>query len=98
MRGIHFNYFFKIFYIASITFFLSACSHKTPEASPNKQISLTKLPKGKAPLLSYLEDTDQKLGDQSAFYPLSSPTDAFAARLFLIDHATTSLDVTILYL
>jgi len=93
MINIHFTYFFKIFYIASITFFLSACNHKTPEASATKQTNVTKLPKGKAPLLSYLKNTDQKLGDHSAFYPLSSPTDAFAARLFLIDHATTSLDV-----
>ena len=93
MIGNHFIYFLNILYVASITFFLSACSHKIPEASVSKLPSVTKLPKGKAPLLSYLKKTDQKLGDNSAFYPLSAPTDAFAARLFLIDHATTSLDV-----
>ena len=86
-------YLFKIFSIVSTTFFLSACSHKTPEASVYKQPSITKLPKEKAPLLAYLKKTDQKLANNSAFYSLSAPTDAFAARLFLIDHATTSLDV-----
>jgi putative cardiolipin synthase len=54
---------------------------------------VTKLPKGKAPLLNYLEKTDKKLTNNSAFYPLHMPTDAFAARLFLIDNATTSLNV-----
>ncbi len=54
---------------------------------------MTKLPKGKAPLLNYLRKTDKALANRSAFYPLSDPTDAFAARLFLIDNATTSLDV-----
>ena len=84
---------FKIFIIASIAFFLSACSHKIPEVSAYKQESVTKLPKYKAPLLAHLEKTDQKLANNSAFYSLAAPTDAFAARLFLIDHATTSLDV-----
>ena len=93
MRGIKVNYFFKIFYLVSITLFFSACSHKIPEASIDKETSFTKLPKVKAPLLAYLKSTDKKLRDHSAFYPLSVPTDAFAARLFLIDHATTSLDV-----
>ena len=77
----------------SITLFFSACSHKIPESSQTKQTSITKLPAKKAPLLSYFENTDQELGERSAFYPLSSPTDAFAARLFLIDQATTSLDL-----
>jgi len=72
---------------------LSACSPKTPQAPIPKQESVTKVPKGKAPLLNYLGETDKKLADKSAFYPLPQPTDAFAARLFLIDHATTSLDV-----
>ncbi|WP_309497768.1 phospholipase D family protein [Sulfurovum sp.] len=93
MKSINFIYLFKIFYIVIITLFLSACSHKIPKTTANKQTSITKLPKDKAPLLSYLNNTDQKLGDHSAFYSLSAPTDAFAARLFLIDHATTSLDV-----
>lgn len=86
-------YFIKIICVVSITLFFSACSHKIPESSQIKQTSITKLPTGKAPLLSSLNNTDQELGEHSAFYPLSAPTDAFAARLFLIDQATTSLDV-----
>lgn len=86
-------YLFKIFSIIGIAFFLSACSHKIPESSTNKQTSLTKLPKHKAPLLTHLRKTDTPLTNKSAFYPLVEPTDAFAARLFLVDQATTSLDV-----
>ncbi len=86
-------YLLKILTLISITFFFSACSHKIPESSAHKQPSVTKLPKGKAPLLHALNKTDKKLSDKSAFYPLTAPTDAFAARLFLIDNATTSLDV-----
>ena len=93
MKNIRCMYFFKIFTIVGITFFLSACSHKIPEASAHKQTSVTKLPKDKVLLLAYLDKTDQALANNSAFYSLIAPTDAFAARLFLIDHATTSLDV-----
>ena len=89
----YFIYLLNIIITGSITFLLSACSHKIPESSTHKQTSATKLPTSKAPLLAYLGKTDQKLTDNSAFYSLSAPTDAFAARLFLIDHATTSLDV-----
>ena len=73
--------------------FLSACNHSTPAPLPPKQKSFTKLPKGKAPLLQYLDKTDRPLGKHSAFYPLEKPMDALAARIFLIDHASTSLDV-----
>ena len=86
-------YLLKFFTIIVITFFLSACSHTIPEPSVYKQTSVTKLPKETAPLLYALEKTDKRVMNSSAFYPLSSPTDAFAARLFLIDNATTSLDV-----
>ncbi|MEA3419257.1 MAG: phospholipase D family protein [Campylobacterota bacterium] len=84
--------------VLGITLLLfSACSHTTPAptsaSTSAKQKSFTKLPKGKAPLLSYLNNTDQKLGDYSAFHSLSEPRDAFAARIFLVDQAKTSLDV-----
>ena len=71
---------------------LTACSQ--PEKMENRAytVSTTKVAKV-TPLRSYLSKTDRYLGDRSAFYPLSMPDDAFAARLFLIDHATTSLDV-----
>ncbi|TNF44778.1 MAG: phospholipase D family protein [Epsilonproteobacteria bacterium] len=86
-------YLIKIFITVSVVFFLSACSHKIPESSVHKNVSFTKLPNGKAPLLAHLKNTDKPLGNKSAFYSLASPVDAFAARLFLIDNATTSLDV-----
>ena len=79
--------------IGSITLLFSACSHKTPLSPNPKPVSVTILPKGKAPLLKSLNKTNKKLANKSAFYPLNQPTDAFAARLFLIDNATTSLDV-----
>lgn len=89
----YFIYFLNIIITGSIILLLSACSHRTAQAPVPKKESITKLPKGKAPLLNYLEKTDKKLANNSAFYPLPKPTDAFAARLFLVDHATTSLDV-----
>jgi len=89
----YFIYLSKVIIALSITLFLSACSQKTPQSPIPKQISMTKLPKGKAPLLKHLGKTNKKLANKSAFYPLPDPTDAFAARLFLIDKATTSLDV-----
>jgi len=46
-----------------------------------------------SPVLKKLSHTDKPLKDRSAFYPLSRPDDAFAARLYLIDHARRSLDV-----
>ena len=89
----YFRYLPNIIIIGSITLLFSACSHKNPQTPVPKQVSVTILPKGKAPLLKSLNKTNKKLANKSAFYPLNLPTDAFAARLFLIDNATTSLDV-----
>ena len=74
--------------------FFTACSHKIPTAKQqSKSISYTKTAKKKnATLLSPLK-TDKALKGKSAFYSLGYPSDALAARLYLIDHATTSLDV-----
>ena len=44
-------------------------------------------------LLKYFNNTDRKLGNRSAFFSLGDPRDAFAARIFLIDHAKKSLDL-----
>ncbi len=93
MQNISFTSLFQLIIIGSLTFFLAACTHKSPEIPADREISYTKLPDGKAPLLDYLDKTDERLAGNSAFYSLFSPTDALAARLFLIDHATTSLDV-----
>jgi putative cardiolipin synthase len=86
----YFISFSKLIIGLSITLLLSACSQKAPQSPIPKQKSVTQLPKGEAPLLKYLKKTNKALANKSAFYPLSSPTDAFAARLFLIDNATTS--------
>lgn len=84
---------FNVILWLSITLFISACSQKSPQNPVPKKISVTKLPNGEAALLSHLKNTNKALADHSAFYPLSQPTDAFAARLFLVDNATTSLNV-----
>jgi len=76
-----------------LSLFLSACSQTSPVPNHHTQKSLTLLPPKKAPLLQYLSHTDRKLGNHSAFYSLADPNDALAARIFLIDHATASLDV-----
>lgn len=89
----YFIYLSNVIIGVVITLLFSACSQKTPQSPVPKQVSVTQLPKGEAPLLKHLKKTNKALADKSAFYPLSQPTDAFAARLFLIDHATTSLNV-----
>ncbi len=89
----YFIYLIKVIIGLSIILLISACSQKEPQASVHKKTSVTQLPKGKAPLLKHLKNTNKALANKSAFYPLIQPTDAFAARLFLIDHATTSLNV-----
>ena len=92
----YFIYLIKVVIGLNIMLLLSSCSNKapqTPKPSHAKIVSVTKLPKGKAPLLKYLKKTNKPLADKSAFYSLNHPADAFAARLFLIDNATTSLDV-----
>lgn len=75
------------------TFLVIGCSPKTPTVSETKTVTFTKKPQGKSPLDTYFAKTDKPLGKQAAFYPLELPLDALAARLFLIDHASTSVDV-----
>lgn len=87
------NFGTNIIFGLMLAFLLSACSKHNISASVPKQKSVTQLPTREAPLLKYLQNTDKPLEGKSAFYPLSMPTDAFAARLFLIDNATTSLNV-----
>jgi len=86
-------YILNLTVLGSMLFFFSACSHKIPEASEHKKPSVTQVSKHKNSLLDDLGQSNKNLVKRSAFYSLSSPTDAFSARLFLIDHATTSLDV-----
>ena len=79
------SHLFNILVLSLSLLLFSACSHTVSAPAPAKQKSFTKLPKGRAPLLSYLNNTDKKLDNASAFYSLGIPTDAFAARIFLID-------------
>jgi len=75
---------------------LTACStlSPAPEKVPaEKKQSKTLLPKKRAPLLRHLHQSYRPYDRYSSFYPLSKPMDALAARLFLIDRATVSLDV-----
>ena len=58
-----------------------------------KKQTKTLTAKHKAPLLKHLHQSYTPSDASSSFYPLSSPMDALAARLFIIDHATVSLDV-----
>ena len=83
--------YLSIFFMMAISFM--GCSSKISEMKEHKNISVTQCPTGKVPLLRYLNKTDKKLGKNSAFYSLNLPSDAFAARLFLIDNAKTSLNV-----
>jgi len=76
----------------SALLFFTACSHTDITPQPIQRTDTTLVDKH-SPLRKVLKKTDRPLQNRSAFYPLSMPDDAFAARLFLIDHATTSLDV-----
>ena len=72
---------------------LAGCA-PSPHPQQTKACDLPAIQKPKEPLRHYLHKTDRPLtAGKSAFYPLPLPKDALAARLFLIDHATESLDV-----
>ena len=88
------RYIHGFIWVTSLLFF-TACSHNNYRTlhPTQKTPSKTIVAKGNVPLLSSFRHTDKTLSGASAFYPLTDPIDAFAARLFLIDHATTSLDV-----
>ncbi len=84
----------SIIYFLFTLLFFSACSQKNiTRISKSKHISYTKTPKKKNTSLLTPLKTDKPLHDKSAFYSLGNPSDALAARLYLIDHANTSLDI-----
>ncbi len=58
-----------------------------------KERTITARSKSDKTILRYFPYGNLKLSRDSAFYSLSSPTDAFASRLFLVDHAKRSIDV-----
>ena len=85
---------FRVAFLSTALLFLSAGCTTGNSVSPlsEKQYERT-LVNPHSPVLEALQETDKPVKNRSAFYPLARPDDAFAARLFLIDHAKTSLDV-----
>jgi len=82
------------YYLGFICLFIfTGCTPKTVEPRAIKIVSTTVKPKGKAPVLKYFHKTDKSIVGKSAYHPLHLPVDALAARLFIIDHAKTSVDV-----
>ncbi len=76
---------------AALMLIFNAC---TPSVHPSSEHPASFSVKAKhTPLKKYLYATDKPLKGKSAFYPLPLPDDAFAARIFLIDHAVKSLDL-----
>jgi len=63
------------------------------KAKPSQKHMVRVLPTDRAEILKYFNISDKQLSKKSAFYSLSDPKDAFAARIFLVDHANKSLDV-----
>ena len=78
-------------FLCLLTF--TGCSSKIVVSHRPKTVTITKKPKYKAPVLKYLHIREKTLRGKSAFYPLPLPLDALAARLFIIDHAVSSIDV-----
>ena len=77
--------------IGALLFVLHGCSTAVPKAGdkkPSYTIVSETAPAWMRPL-----HTDRPLHDASAFYSLGNPKNAFAARIYLVDRATTSLDV-----
>jgi len=86
------NQYIKTASFSMMLLLFQGCQGTAPEQKLSRNIT-TEIPTQRSPLLNYLKRTDKPIGNRSAFYPLPMPDDAFAARLFLIDHATTSLNV-----
>jgi len=84
-------FFFRLTLSLLPLLLLNGCKEHTP-LPETTMVSTTQTLKN-SPLMHYLKKTDRPIGKKSAFYPLSMPDDAFAARIFLIDHAKVSLDV-----
>jgi len=81
-----------LFFLSFFTLlFFSACAEKElpPATLPQQQISITQT----KDLYKALNLSSNALEDNSYFYPLSEPRDAFASRIFLIDNAKKSIDV-----
>jgi len=73
-----------------ITFFYG-CSRSNLKLE--KDIGTTIAPKSSTSILRHFSYRGVQLSNSSAFYSLSDPKDAFAARIFLVDHAKSNIDV-----
>ena len=94
MQVVKNSIYMNSFVFISTLLLFSACSQKSLSVTvQDKPISYTKIPKKKNSSLLKPLKTDKALKGRSAFYSLGYPSDALAARLYLIDHANTSLDV-----
>jgi len=78
-------------YASIAAVFLAGCS-AVVSSPPDANLTCESAAAAPSPLTRPLH-TDKPLSGRSAFYPLAVPTDAFAARLYLVNHATASLDV-----
>ncbi len=78
-------------YTLTAVVFLAGCS-AVVSSPPDANLAGESAVAVPSPLTRPLH-TDEPLSGRSAFYPLSLPTDAFAARLYLVDHAAERLDV-----
>ena len=76
-----------LLFIVTFAFAISGCGVTLPPDT------VAATPKHPVVLSRYFSHTDRPLRGKSAYYPLSHPADALAARLFLIDHAVNTLDV-----
>jgi len=73
-------------------FFLTACQ-KAKQTTPSQLKAETTAVASQTPSWMHAFKTPVSLKEHSSFYSLENPSDAFAARLHLIDKATTSIDV-----
>ena len=82
----------KLFLLSSLlSSFFYGCSTISPTS---KQIhTLLDTSKKDSQILKYFPHKGINLSHDSAFYSLQDPKDAFASRLFLLDHAKRSIDV-----
>ena len=74
---------------------MAGCADRQPHRaeSPPASMRLPAPDPHPDPLSAYFHKTDRPLEGGSAFYSLTLPSDALAARLFLIDHAQNRLDL-----
>ncbi len=73
-------------------FFFTACQETKHATLPQTKTETTEVP-SRTPAWMHVFKSSVSLKKYSSFYSLENPSDAFAARLYLIDKATTSINV-----